>query len=296
MNKSVRPVAIGIDSGGTGTRVVCADEAGIFASASGGPSALARGLDAAWDEIRRICDQAFASAGRSLDWAACSVAIGISGGNNAGWRNRFIASAPDVRSLRVETDGFTTLFGAHGGQPGAIVAIGTGSVAEALYADGTRREVGGYGFPASDEASGAWIGMRATHFVQKGIDGRGPCDAYFDALSSSMGVQTQDDLVSWLAEPTPAEFATLAPTVLDFTDHPHAKQILLEAGDEIAAMIDALSSDPTFPVALCGGLGARLRPYVPEHLHSRLVEPQADSTIGALRLAQLETRGYLGIG
>ncbi|MCP3722423.1 ATPase [Paraburkholderia sp. CNPSo 3272] len=293
--ETVKGVAIGIDAGGTGTRVVCADQSGVFASATGGPAALSRGIDAAWETIDEVCGRAFSSVGRTFSWSECFVAIGMAGAHNADWRRRFLDLAPDVQHLRVETDAFTTLVGAHGGKPGAIVAIGTGSVGEALYADGTRREVGGYGFPAGDEASGAWIGMRASQLVQKGFDGRHPQDAFFHALCSAINVATRADLFGWLACATPATFGTLARTVLEFANHPDAARILAGAGEEIATMIRALSPVPAFPVALCGGLGSRLRPYLPPEPLKQLVEPRADAAAGALHLAQLARNEHQAI-
>ena len=44
------------------------------------------------------------------------------------------------------TDGLVALLGAHGGEPGALLISGTGSVAEALLPDGQRRMVGGWGW------------------------------------------------------------------------------------------------------------------------------------------------------
>ena len=46
-------------------------------------------------------------------------------------------------------------------------SLGTGSVGEIKLADGRHVEVGGWGFPAGDEASGAWMGLRAINHVQQ---------------------------------------------------------------------------------------------------------------------------------
>jgi glucosamine kinase len=53
-------------------------------------------------------------------------------------------------------------------------------------------------------------------------------------------------------------------------------------------MIAALDASGTLPVALCGGLGAPLREYVPQVYQARLREPLADSAHGGLQLAQRE--------
>ena len=88
--------------------------------------------------------------------------------------------------VALESDALTTLLGAHAGQPGVIVAIGTGSVGEVLHADGSRHEVGGWGFPSGDEAGGAWIGMRAINHAQQVVDGRVPGSALWRSITVSM--------------------------------------------------------------------------------------------------------------
>jgi glucosamine kinase len=128
---------VGVDGGGTGTRVVLADTQGTeLARATGGPSGLALGVEAAWRSIEAACSSAFGMAGIPFSWEACTLGCGLAGVNHAGWLAQFHALAPKVRSLVAESDAATTLLGAHGGQPGVIVALGTGSIAAALGAQG----------------------------------------------------------------------------------------------------------------------------------------------------------------
>jgi glucosamine kinase len=68
--------------------------------------------------------------------------------------------------------------------------------------------------------------------------------------------------------------------------NPTAQAILLEAGREVERMANALDPSGALPIALCGGLGAPLRPYLPAAVLARSVTPQGDSAAGALRLIQ----------
>src|SRR5437763_15180255 len=162
---------LGVDGGGTGTRVRLAvatsgADGTELAQGAGGPSGLGLGITRAWDSVQQAASQAFAAAGiepPSLERVA--IGLGLAGVHNKQWAAEFIAANPGYAAIRRETDGFTTLMGGHAGAPGAIVALGTGSVGEVLCADGTRREVGGWGFPAGDEASGGWIGLRAINHI-----------------------------------------------------------------------------------------------------------------------------------
>jgi glucosamine kinase len=292
MTHSLNPheYLVGVDGGGTGTRVVLADANGIeLARASSGPSGLALGVERAWQAIEAACSEAFHNAGVPFRWESCSLGCGLAGVNHAGWLAQFHASAPGLRALTVESDAMTTLLGAHGGKPGVIVALGTGSIAAALAANGEVRMAGGYGFPSGDEASGAWLGLRAIVHLQQVLDGRAAPDAWSEALIERTGAPDRDSLVVWLAASNQTAYASLAPTLFAHRRHPMAARLLAEAGLEIDKMVSALDPAGALPVALCGGLASPLEPFAPASLQGRLRAPLADSASGALQLARRST-------
>jgi glucosamine kinase len=286
------PYLIGVDGGGSGTRVVLADATGYeLARASGGPSGLGLGIERAWNAIETTISRAFGSAGLPFEWQACALGCGLAGVNHAGWLAQFYQSAPDGCALVVESDALTTLLGAHGGEPGVIVALGTGSIAASLDAQGQVRIAGGYGFPSGDEASGAWLGMRAAVHLQRVLDGRSLADEWSRALLECTGAADRDGLVVWLSAANQTAYATLAPTIFEHADHPFADQLLQEAGREIDKMVGALDPGKIMPVALCGGLAGPLGAFVPGTLRARLRAPIADSATGGLQLAHRAAAG-----
>ncbi|KVK91244.1 BadF/BadG/BcrA/BcrD ATPase family protein [Burkholderia cepacia] len=277
--------AIGIDGGGTGTRAVLADRHGReLAQGRGGPSGLGLGIERAWASIGAACADAFTRAGLAFDWPQCALGCGLAGVNNAAWLAAFRAQAP-LGALAVESDAYTTVVGAHGGAPGLIVALGTGSIAAALDAAGACRIAGGFGFPSGDEASGAWLGVRALAYAQQALDGRVPRDAFANALLAETGAQDREALVQWSCDANQTIYARLAPIVFAHRSHPVAGALIAQAGDEIGKMIDALDPQRALPVALCGGLADALAPAVPARHAARLRAPLDDSAHGALRLA-----------
>ncbi|CAN0617754.1 glucosamine kinase [Burkholderia multivorans] len=283
--------AIGIDGGGTGTRAVLADLQGReLAQGRAGPSGLGLGIERAWAAIGAACADAFAHAGLAFDWSRCALGCGLAGVNHAAWLAAFRAQAP-LGALAVESDAYTTVVGAHGGAPGLIVALGTGSIAAALDAAGECRIAGGYGFPSGDEASGAWLGMRALAYAQQALDGRVPRDALADALLGETGAPDRGTLVQWSCDANQTAYARLAPIVFAHRAHPFAQVLIAQAGDEIGKMIDALDPRHALPVALCGGLADALAPAVPARHAARLRAPLEDSAHGALRLALQVTAG-----
>ena len=286
-NSAFQGFLLGIDGGGSGTRVILADAHGSeLARASGGPSGLGLGVERAWQSIEDACRRAFDAAAQPFDWRRCALGCGLAGVNNADWLAAFLAAAPDVRALSVESDAYTTVLGAHGGEPGVIVALGTGSIAASLDEKGACRIAGGYGFPSGDEASGAWLGLRAVVHLQRVLDGRAPEDDWSRALFARTDATDRDSLVVWLCNANQTAYATLAPTVFEFHDHPVAARLLKRAAFEIEKLVAALDPSGTLPVALCGGLAAPYAPFVPSSLRERVRAPRADSAAGALELAR----------
>jgi glucosamine kinase len=280
---------IGVDGGGTGTRVRLARADGTeLAQAQSGPSGLAHGIGSAWNFIADAIAKAFAQAGIvPPPNGAIAIGLGLAGVHNKVWAAEFAAANPGFAALRLETDGFTTLMGAHGGAPGTIVAIGTGSVGQALLPGGAQREVGGWGFPAGDEASGGWIGLRAVNHIEQVVDGRKPSSAFAQAVIEACG-GGRDAIQAWLGQATQTSYAQLAPiAIAHAASDATARGFLEDAGREVASIAHALDPSGTLPLALCGGLGAPLRPYLPPGLLARSVTPRGDAASGALRMIAL---------
>lgn len=277
---------IGVDGGGTGTRIILASVDGtVLGRGSAGPSGLMHGAEPAWLAILTAVDQAFHAQGVPPP-ALSEIAIGcgLAGVNNKRWAQDFSAKNPGFAEVILETDAGTTLLGAHQGKPGVIIALGTGSVGEVMLADGSRREVGGWGFPSSDEASGAWLGLRAINHVQHVIDGRSGADDFSAALIAFCG-GSRDAVFNWLAVANQTKFAQLAPLVIEYAaSDAKANEIMLAAGVEVAKMAHALDVTGSLPVALCGGLAEPMLEYLPQSLAKRVTKPKGDSASGALIL------------
>ncbi len=279
---------IGVDGGGSGTRVRLARADGqTLGEGQAGPSALLHGIKNAWTAVEEAMARAFAAAGIAQPAREhIAIGLGLAGVHNKQWAANFVAANPGYAAVALETDAFTTVMGAHEGRPGAIIALGTGSVGEILHVDGSRHEVGGWGFPSGDEAGGAWIGMKAINHVQQAIDGRVPGNGFADAVAEACG-GSRDRIQVWLANATQTAFAQLARIVLQHaaTDAV-ARGILEDAGRQVALIAHGLDPSGTLPIALCGGLGEPLRPYLPPELLQRIVPPKGDSAAGGLRLIQ----------
>jgi glucosamine kinase len=279
---------VGIDGGGTSTRAVVADVQGrVLGRGESGASALGQGAAQAWRHIA----EAVARAGvADLTLQDCAIGLGLSGTGVPAQLAAFVAADPGVARFTLITDGLAALLGAHGGQPGALLISGTGSVAEALLPDGSRRMVGGWGWQIGDEGSGAWLGQQAMKLAQAAYDSRAAAGPLVQAVWRQTGA-TREELLGFCAQAGQGGYASLAPLVFEHEENDPAASLLLA---QAARALDALGAavHPTLPLALAGSIALRLAPRLSPALQSRRVEPQGEPVTGALWLIQQQEMNH----
>src|SRR3954449_12170214 len=153
---------LGIDAGGTRTTARLVSDSGeTLGIGEGGPANTRIGLDNALQEVERACAQAIETAGLSVEEAgSIRAGLGIAGLNRRGALEALQAHSFPFASIAFASDAAIACLGAHAGEDGGVVIVGTGSIGFAWVA-GEAVIVGGYGFPISDEGSGADLGRRA---------------------------------------------------------------------------------------------------------------------------------------
>ena len=283
---------IGVDGGGSGTRALIHRTDGqAVGTGSSGPSALGQGISQAWDNVLAAVRRGFETAALPVPaWSRCALAAGLSGVSHAPWRDEFLAADPGFARLEADTDSYTMLLGAHGGQPGVIVIAGTGSIAEALRADGSRATVGGWGFRVDDEGSGGWLGLQAVRHGLAAFDGRANASPLARRVWMHCGDE-RETLQEWCSASGQFEFAQLARAVFECeaTD-PVAARLLQEAVQALEDLSLAIDPRGRLPLAIAGSIGERLAPRMRPALRSRLVLAQAGAAEGALMLARRALR------
>ncbi len=280
---------VGVDGGGTGTRVRMVHADGRFlGEGHSGPSGLTQGIEQAWTHIRL----AIVSAIQSSDLKGLeppmpgntALGLGLAGANNPQLHQQFLRANPGYRTVQLESDAYTSLLGAHGGQPGAMLAIGTGSVGLARHADGRRVGVGGWGFPSGDDGSGAVLGLRALNLAQRVLDGMLPASPLADAVIAATG-GTPQAVLEWSCSAGQQRFAALAPLVFDSAEcDPQAAALVDYAVQTMEDMARTLDPGLALPLAILGSLGKRLAPRLSAETRQRVVTAQGDAMDGALTL------------
>jgi len=137
--------------------------------------------------------------------------------------------------VAIATDGATSLLGALDGEPGAVVAAGTGTVAMAW--DGRRwAKVDGTGSVLGDAGSGFAIGQAGLDSALRLHDGRGGSEALAQAAQDRFGPLDQLPRNISQADPPTRAVAAFALDVARVAAEgdPAAREILAGAGRELA--------------------------------------------------------------
>ncbi|ACI52866.1 ATPase BadF/BadG/BcrA/BcrD type [Gluconacetobacter diazotrophicus PA1 5] len=290
-----RVVLAGIDGGGTRTRLRLTTPHGVvLGEGDGGPANIATDAEQGWRSVRDALDQAMVRAGLPPSSCHLVAGAGLAGAEVAGAVARFLALPALFARIDIVTDAYTSCLGAHGGDDGAIIAAGTGTVGFAV-AGGRTRRVGGWGFPQGDEGGGAWIGLEAVRLMLRAGDGRAPRTALTDAIHARLvqegTAERGTDPMVWAVGARPADFARLTPLVVAMAAEgdAQARTLLARAGAELGDLLAALRDAEGFRTLSCcllGGLAPVLLPYLPPPGRACLAAARGDAVAGALALAR----------
>jgi N-acetylglucosamine kinase-like BadF-type ATPase len=276
-------IVVGVDGGGSKTRVRIADPTGAEIITVDGPaSAITPGAaDRSATVIAATIADALASAGLS-DVRPAAVCVGVAGAGREIERGALWQSLTDrdlSDEIVVHTDATIALDDAFAEGPGILLIAGTGSIAFGRGPTGDVARVGGWGPVIGDEGGGVWLARRALSIVAAAHDGREPDTTLTGAVLTAALVEDVHDLIPWAARATAGELAALAPAVLHAAaaGDPRADTLMAFAAEELALHVRTLArrlfvdERATFSVALSGGLltrGSPLRKCVERRLSS----------------------------
>lgn len=278
---------LGVDGGGTGCRARIEDEAGkVLGMGLAGPAAARFGIEISW----RAIETAFQAAIREAQLGPAEVGalragVGVAGLGRKGAREAFVALPHPFAAIGFATDGLIACLGAHAGREGGIVIVGTGSVGIGRV-KGRDLRVGGYGFPVSDEGSGADLGLRAIRLALRAHDGRSEETALTRELMARFD-NDPADTVAWMDQATATDYATFAPLVLRHADQgdPVGRQVVQAATRHIDGLARSLFECGAPRVSLIGGLSSAIEAWLAPDVRRRLSPALGDAVSGAIILA-----------
>ena len=272
MSEAPDLVVVGVDGGGSSTRVYVADERGqVRFKAIGEGSAVRPGAESdSAETIGALVKSAVIDAemGHLLPRA---LVVGVAG---VGREAQKVALQQELERLEVAetvvvlSDAEAAMEDAFADGPGILLIAGTGSIAWGRSPAGTMQRCGGWGPVLGDEGSGAWLGRKALQVIAAAHDGREPETALTGAVLTALELDDVAALITWAASASPADMAALAPAVLSAAEvgDLRANTIVTIAVEELALHIRALAralfvdERAAIPVALHGGLLGKGRP------------------------------------
>ncbi|MEV8468438.1 BadF/BadG/BcrA/BcrD ATPase family protein [Fluviibacterium sp. DFM31] len=281
-----------VDGGGTGCRAVIGRSDGeILARAAGGPANYTTNPIQATENLRKAVDQALSLAGSGALPLERTVAhVGLAGIMCEDDSQALAAQLPFAH-CSVSDDRLTSALGGLGDRNGALLAIGTGS-----FAAGRRgasvRFLGGYGFKAGDQASGAWLGRELLCHTLLACDGLAEPSDLTRAVFARFDEKIHR-LATYSATSDPSQFASFAPQIVEAAGDgdPVGQKVMRDGAAYLNAALDALALKETDAVCLIGGLGPHYATYLAPRYQALIAPSQGTALDGAMTLARkhLET-------
>ncbi|MHA7880577.1 MAG: glucosamine kinase nucleotide-binding domain-containing protein [Saccharospirillum sp.] len=278
---------MGIDGGGTACRARLADAQGKpLADARTGSANVYQDADQAWRSVDEATDQVLQKAGLpASDRARIRVVAGLAGSEIRRAAQAFLSQVTGFAAFELLNDGQIACVGAHAGQAGVMLVVGTGVIGLRWTAAGWH-QVSGWGFPLDDIGSGAWLGQQAVRSALWQRDGLIDASGLTEAVWQVFDHQ-RDGLIGWAQSALSVDYGKLAPLVVDWYEQadPNAQQIVEQQRQRLGALLDALHQ-PGLPIVISGGLSDFVVRGLAEHHRQWLRPAQGDALDGALRLAQ----------
>lgn len=203
-------------------------------------------------------------------------------------------------------DEVTAHIGALGGEPGVVVAAGTGSVTLGVASDGSSARVDGWGYLFGDAGSAFSIGRAGLDSALRSLDGRGEPGALLQAAQSYFGPDLRQASWELYSEPRVVDIvARFAPDLIHCAESGDAKAkvIVQRAARDLALSARAasvpLAASSSIPVTVTGRLmrpagllDTEFRAHLAELLPRAVVRA---SLGGPLDGAMILARGDIGI-
>ena len=284
---SKQPLLVGVDGGGTSCRARIADlDGNILGEGFAGSANPRTGLDSACRAIMEATRQAMDKAGlEENDYARMYAGLGLAGANQKKEQDLILGWGFPFAGIFLETDAYAACMGAFNGEDGAILILGTGSCGASLIA-GEMKTLGGWGFPISDQGSGASLGLAAIRYALLAHEGMKEETPLSRAIMATFD-HNPEHAVAWQDKALPRDYGAYGPMVVEHLDNGDtlAEQLMRDCAEDAAMMIRILHQRGAKQCALVGGLSKFVLPWLPEDVAAMTTLPQGDAMQGALLMA-----------
>lgn len=279
---------VSIDGGATKTIVqIFTFDGKILGENKGGPANIASDTQESWLSISNALDLTIKQLGLSVENINLYGGAGLAGAEVPEACERFKKICKGFKKFNFKTDAYTSCLGAHNGQNGAIIAVGTGTVAYAI-ANEKSKKLSGWGFPQDDQGGGAWLGLQLISDMLQRIEGRKPKTNLSENLYQYIKQQGSDPML-WAVGAHPTKFGSLVPWLVNEAKKgcSEANAFLDKAANVVSDLASALLQDEfaDLPLSLLGGMSEILLPRLSTIIQDHIVPAKGQSLDGAYYLA-----------
>lgn len=293
------PFVIGMDGGGTKTKVCVMDLEGSEIDVVFGGGMNINGLGR--EGVLRNMAEIFAEIkNRCGDWSQLkALCIGAAGISNPELREVLMLS---VKLAGIEVnpvifgDQHAALYGAHCQGKGIILIAGTGSICFGLDGKGKEARTGGWGYLIDDEGSGYALGRDVLSAIAQAEDGRIPPTCMRKPVFDQLGIDNINGMIKFIYADTTGkkEIAALAIHIMKAYEAGEEAAVasLEKAADKLADMVVPVVRKLKLEegeIAFCGSVITK-NEVVIEKLKNNLkamfpklkcIQPKQDAAFGA---------------
>ena len=281
------PILVGIDGGGSKCSAMLFNAQGeLLGQGIAGSANAARDFSKTLCSIVESVQLALINTGFSTDHMRhLQVGAGLAGACVPSVNAQLKAWQHPFANFNVTSDLMSACYGAHGGNDGALLIVGTGSSAARMQ-NQKLKQFGGHGFILGDKGSGAWFGRAAVASTLEALDGLIPLSDLHTMVLNKLSLNTSADLVQTMINASSSEFAAFAPDIIELAKLNDLSALNLVK--EGAAYLDKLClrtlHDTHLSLVLMGGLAPSIKPWFSPILRERIVKAQQGPEWGAMRL------------
>lgn len=288
-------IYLGIDGGGTRCRARIASQNGqvLGESVSGGANTRL-GIDHVFSEITNAAKLALKAA--NLPTSTLShlhAGLGLAGLPLERERRRAESHRHPFASVCYATDAHIACLGAHNGNDGGVLIVGTGVCGTAIV-NQKCTSVAGWGFEISDIGGGARIGRRAIEASLLAHEGLVQSSELTKEVMSYFN-NSPEEVVIFAEKALPADYGKFCPMVFsaDEMGDKVAREIIQVAVSINSNMLLKLHEFGAPRLSIMGGLATLMSERMSPTIKALLSPPAHDALQGAIFMAmQHQERSY----
>ena len=293
---------VGVDAGGTHCRASLYDGAEkVIGTGLAGPANVFSHFTEAMQQIHLAVDLAVRSASIPIDKKSLIVGAGCAGGQTAQAREGLTRLNVPYKRLFMTSDLHASCLAANSGEECVVLITGTGS-SIAHYQNNRVTQYGGHGFIHGDEASGAWLGLRAVQLLLKSFDNLVDDEKFCNAIAHAIGIDymseirsakkpaSVDHILSYFKNKLAADYAQLAPVIVGLFQNGNstAKTLINEGADYLFSVLSCNALGDDCPTFITGGIAGSYQPLLQQKIGKPVLAMQKVAQDGAMLYAKLQ--------